>query len=152
MSPPVGPVAITAWPVALQAGKNPMPVRSGTVCALEVAFATPDHLFLLAYRSTPASLLRCLLVTLGDLSAEIVEGRFGRRFSRARLLTGPVGLLTLLRPVCALLVAPYGRLGRWKNARAGSQAVEAASDFTGRSGAAPTTLRHRSAALCAVLP
>jgi hypothetical protein len=51
-------------------------IGSGTVCALDVACAASKHLLLLACRSTLASLLRCLLVSLGDLSAEIVEGRF----------------------------------------------------------------------------
>ena len=32
------------------------------------------------------------------------------------------------------LVAPYGKLGHWKNARAGTQAAETASDSTPRSG------------------
>ena len=94
---------------------NPMPVGSETVCALEVAFAAPEQPLLLACRSTLACLSRCLLVTLGDLSAAIVEGRFGRRSSRARFFTRPVGLWTLVWHG-ALLVAPDRKLGRWKNA------------------------------------
>jgi hypothetical protein len=94
--------------------------------ALEVAFAAPEQLLLLASRSPLASLSRCLLVTEGDQSAAIVEGRFGRRSSGARFFTRPVGLWAVLWHR-ALLVAPYRRLGHWKNARAGTQAVEAAS-------------------------
>jgi hypothetical protein len=100
---------------------------------LDVAFAAPEQLLLLACGSPLASLSRCLLVTFGDLSAAIVEGRFGRRSSRAWFFTRPVGLWTLFWHG-ALLVAPYRRLGHWKNARAGTQAVEAAFDSTLLSG------------------
>jgi hypothetical protein len=89
-----------------------MPVGCETVCALNVASAAPEQLLLLACCSPLASLLRCPLVTLGDLSAKIVEGRFGRRSSRARFFTRPFGLCTLLWHVChsSSLVSKAGPL------------------------------------------
>lgn len=70
------------------------------VRVLEVAFATPEKHLLLACRSTLTGLLRCVLVTFGDLSADIVEGCFRGRFPRPRFFTCPVGLLILLRHAC----------------------------------------------------
>ena len=97
-----GRVAITACPAALESTPldQSMPPSDDNMRALEVAFATPEKHLLLACRSTLTGLLRCVLVTFGDLSADIVEGCFRGRLSRPRFFTCPVGLLILLRHAC----------------------------------------------------
>jgi hypothetical protein len=97
------PSLLRAYILAVSRRQTPRSIDArltDSVRALEVALATPEPQLLLACRSTLAGLLRCLLVAFGDLSADIVEGRFRGRFSRARFFTGSVGLLILLRHAC----------------------------------------------------
>jgi len=128
-----------------------MPVGCETVCALKVAFAAPEQLLLLACCSPFASLLRCLFVTLGDLSAEIVEGRVGRRSSRARFFTRPFGLCTLLWHVCH---SSSLRIEGWATGRMREQALRRwrlLPTLLARADA-PAPRRHCSASSWVLLP